>query len=145
MATPRRTEAGANETVVITTAAATKAAIEMVGASTESTVAVVAATHRARTEETRPAARPAVTRVGAEAGVVIQADTHVVTEEMETTTEEATAEAVLGLGLRAAITMLAARSAAIAMTADLVGATTTCAALAAAAGIAHPATLHPRS
>jgi len=70
-------------------------AIGSVTADTETAVEAVAATLPAMQEKARPVARPGATRVGVEAGAVIPADTHVVTEvETVITTEEATALAL---------------------------------------------------
>lgn len=76
------------------TEAATPAAIETAGIETAVEIAA-AATRPVMQERTHHAARPGATRVGGEAGAVIPADTHVVTEEVETaiSTGAATARA----------------------------------------------------
>jgi len=87
--------APAIDTAAIEAAMPAATATETETAGTETAVRIaVAATRPAMPERTRHAARPGATRVGGEAGAVIPADTHVVTEaEMATSTGAATARA----------------------------------------------------
>jgi len=105
---------------------------------TETGVAPATAIRPATTEREHLAARPGVKPVGVEAGAVIPAATHVVTEAgMGTFTEEVEGAAPVRAPL-SATTAPAARNAAIKMTAAIDAARTT-AAVVGLAGAARPA------
>lgn len=91
MATHRRMAAPVADTAATEIVVAMPVATGTAIADTEIAVAAVAATRPATREKTPPVARLGVTRVGVEAGAVILADTHVVTEvEMGIFTGETT-------------------------------------------------------
>ncbi len=132
MATPHRTAAIVDGTVARESAnanatgitAETRAETEIdpaIGIATvdDGTAAVVATgTPPAIMARTLPVAMPEVTRVGVEAGVVIPADTHVVTEvETEIIIAEATVLGALDLALLAGTIDPAERNEGIAMSA----------------------------
>lgn len=100
MPTHPRTEAAASTTATVSATETAAAAIVAEMATETETGAIAAEIVAPVATGTRPAGgtprgvRPEATRVGAGAGAVILADTHVVIEPTETTTVEATAAAV---------------------------------------------------
>jgi hypothetical protein len=78
-------------------------------AATAAETVALAATATRRADGRRPGAMPEATRVGAGAGAVILADTHVVIEPTETFTGEATAAAAVAARARVPPTATTAR------------------------------------
>ena len=107
MATRPRTEAAASATETAAAVTVAERATETAATAAETAAPVATAIRPA--DARRPGAMPEATRVGAGAGAVILADTHVVIEPTEISTAGATAAAAVAARARAPPTATTAR------------------------------------